>query len=160
MKNILVFMFLVWIFIPVTVSAKENDTFISETAYSACVQFGEEYNICPEILMSIIEKESSGRADAENDGCKGLMQINEKFHADRMGRLGCNNIFDEEQNIHVGADYLSELLEEYEDIYIVLMCYNMGESKANELISLGIYESDYAEWICERSAELEKIHGK
>ena len=159
MRRIVLPFAILFLLTPINVCASE-ETYISETAYNACVKYGEEYNICPEILMSIIEKESSGQFDAENDGCKGLMQINEKFHADRMKRLGCNNIFDEEQNVHVGADYLSELLEEYEDIYIILMCYNMGESRANELVSLGIYESDYAVWICERSAELEKIHGK
>lgn len=159
MRRIVLPFAILFLLTPINVCASE-ETYISETAYNACVKYGEEYNICPEILMSIIEKESSGQFDAENDGCKGLMQINEKFHADRMKRLGCNNIFDEEQNVHVGTDYLSELLEEYEDIYIILMCYNMGESRANELVSLGIYESDYAVWICERSAELEKIHGK
>lgn len=159
MRRIVLPFAILFLLTPINVCASE-ETYISETAYNACVKYGEEYNICPEILMSIIEKESSGQFDAENDGCKGLMQINEKFHADRMKRLGCNNIFDEEQNVHVGTDYLSELLEEYGDIYIILMCYNMGESRANELVSLGIYESDYAVWICERSAELEKIHGK
>lgn len=159
MRKIVLPFAILFLLIPMNVCASE-ETYISETAYNACIKYGEEYNICPEILMSVIEKESSGQADAENDGCKGLMQINEKFHVDRMKKLGCNNIFDEEQNIHVGANYLSELFEEYEDIYIVLMCYNMGESKANELVSRGIYESDYAVWICERSAELEEIHGK
>jgi soluble lytic murein transglycosylase-like protein len=36
------------------------------------------------MVMAIIEHESSGQADAENGGCKGLMQIYEKYHRDRV----------------------------------------------------------------------------
>lgn len=144
-------------YIPVNAA---EDTYISETAYNACLQYGEEYGICPELLMAIIEKESSGQADAENNGCMGLMQINVKFHTDRMERLECTDILDEEQNIHIATDYLSQLIKIYEDIYLVLMAYNMGEFNAEKLYEKGIYESDYAIEICVRAEELERIHGK
>ena len=62
-------------------------------------------------------------------------------------------------NIHVGTDYLVELFEEHGDIYLVLMSYNMGESKAKELYEQGKY-SKYAISITQRSAELEVLHGK
>lgn len=137
-----------------------DDTYISDTAYNACVKYGEKYNICPEFLMAIIEDESGGQADAENDGCVGLMQINAKWHKERMTRLGVTDLYDEEQNIHVAADYLSELFEKYEDVYMVLMCYNMGEYRAQKLFDKGIYESKYAASICERAEELERLHGK
>lgn len=134
------------------------DTYISETAKGACIEYGEEYNISPELLMAMIETESSGKPDAENGGCKGLMQIFTKYHKDRMGRLGVSDIFDERGNILVGTDYLAELCEKYEDMYLCLCIYH-GESDAIEKWENG-ETSEYAETILERSYELEKLHGK
>lgn len=124
------------------------------------MEYGEEYNICPELLMAIIEYESRGQADAENGNCKGLMQINVKYHEERMERLGVTDIFDEHGNVYVGSDYLSELSRKYDDIYMILMCYGMGEERAKSLLKKGIYKSSYAVEVCERSAELERLHGK
>ncbi len=135
--------------------AKDGETFISDTAYDACVEYGEEYGICAELLMAIIERESNGQPDAESKGCKGLMQISAKWHNDRMKRLGVTDIFDERGNIIVGTDYLSELFGRYGDPAIALMVYN-GDSRALE----EGYISDYASWILERSTELERIHVK
>ena len=44
--------------------ATENDTYISQTAKDACAEYGKEYNICPELLQAIIERESSGKNNA------------------------------------------------------------------------------------------------
>lgn len=137
-----------------------GDTYISQTARSACIKYGDVYAICPELLMSVTEQESSGNAGAENGNCKGLMQVDITCHTDRMDRLGCTDLFDEAQNIHVAADYLSELFQKYEDIYMVLMCYNMGETAAGKLFAEGIYVSDYAVEVCGRAEELERLHGK
>ena len=68
-----------------TSTAQPKGSFISEEAQESCVKYGEEYGICPEMLMAMIEKESSGRPDVESGGCKGLMQISDRWHKDRMG---------------------------------------------------------------------------
>lgn len=138
--------------------AKESDTCISETAYKACIEYGKKCGIAPELLMAVIETESEGNSYAKNGGCCGLMQINPKWHKERMQRLGVSDIFDERNNILVGTDYLSELFEEYQDVAYVLDVYN-GNSKAKENYENGIV-SDYSEKILERSAELEILHGK
>lgn len=136
-----------------------EETYIQEQYMDTCVQIGEEYAICPELLMAMIERESRGDASADNgEGCKGLCQISEKWHEDRMERLGVTDIFDPEDNIRLCADYLCELGAEYEDIGLVLMKYH-GESDAVEKAEQGIL-SEYAEWILERSEELERAHGK
>ena len=138
-----------------TSTAQPAGTYISEDAQEACVKYGEEYGICPELLMAMIERESSGRPDAESGGCKGLMQISDRWHKDRMERLEVTDIYDVDGNIHVGADYLTELFEKYEDVGIVLMVYH-GEKNAATKTEL----SDYADWILTRSAELERMNGK
>lgn len=139
-----------------TANAEDNRTYISDTAINACVQYGEQYGICPELLMAIIEAESSGNPKAQNDGCMGLMQISERWHRDRMERLGVKDIFDEKGNILVGVDYLAELRDRYSDLAMVLMTYN-GDSLADEFYETGEI-SEYALQIMERSAELEQIH--
>ena len=146
---------IMWSFVEFTSTAQSAGTYISEDAQEACVKYGEEYGICPELLMAMIELESSGRPDAESGGCKGLMQISDRWHKDRMERLEVTDIYDVDGNIHVGADYLTELFEKYEDVGIVLMVYH-GEKDAATKTEL----SDYADWILTRSVELERMNGK
>lgn len=146
---------IMWSFVEFTSTAQPAGTYISEDAQEVCVKYGEEYGICPELLMAMIERESSGRPDAESGGCKGLMQISDRWHKDRMERLEVTDIYDVDGNIHVGADYLAELFEKYEDVGNVLMVYH-GEKDAATKTEL----SDYADWILTRSAELERMNGK
>ena len=122
-------------------------------------EIGQQYNICPELLQAIAERESSLRIYATNGTCKGLMQIREKWHRDRMERLGVTNIYDGYSNILLAADYLAELAQENGDLYYVLMRYNMKKSTADKLYEAGEY-TDYAVEIAERAAELERLHGK
>ena len=139
------------------VNAKEiEDANMSIQAYDACVVFANEYCICPELVMAIIERESEGDPNATNGSCKGIMQISEKWHADRIDRLGVMDIYDTVGNIRVGVDYLSELFLEYEDAATVLMVYH-GEEDAVAKSSRGEI-SDYAKCILERSQELERLH--
>ena len=140
-----------------TVNAKEiEDANMSRQAYDACVVFANEYCICPELVMAIIERESKGDPNATNGSCKGIMQISEKWHTDRMERLGVTDIYDTAGNIHVGVDYLSDLFLKYEDAATVIMVYH-GEKDAVSNASRGEI-SDYAKCILERSQELEKLH--
>ena len=143
-----------------TVMAKEEiePTHISVEAQVSCYEYGEMYDICPELLMAMIEAESSGNPKAENGDCKGLMQISERWHTGRMEEIGADDIWSETDNIHIGANYLHELFNRYEDVALVLMVYN-GESDAVEKAENG-YISDYARKILDRSAELERWKGK
>ncbi len=136
-----------------------EESYLSEEIQKTCVKYGEEYGICPELLMAIIEQESSGNPDAQNEGCKGLMQINTKFHAVRMEELNVTDIYSIDGNIHVGTDYLAELFEEQGEACFALMSYNMGPTKAKEFWEQGIV-SKYALAVSERSEQLERIHGK
>ena len=140
------------------VIGKDNDTWISKTAQEACIECGEKYGVSAELAMAIIETESWGIPSAENGYCKGLMQINLPFHQDRMRRLGITNIFDERQNILVGVDLLAELFAIYGNTAATLMAYH-GEFNPAQRAERGEI-SYYALKIMERSAELEKIHGK
>ena len=143
---------------PVMAIEEIEPTHISVEAQVSCYEYGEMYDICPELLMAMIEAESSGNPKAENGDCKGLMQISERWHTGRMEEIGADDIWSETDNIHIGANYLHELFNRYEDVALVLMVYN-GESDAVEKAENG-YISDYAWKILDRSAELERWKGK
>jgi soluble lytic murein transglycosylase-like protein len=130
---------------------------LSEEVQGYCEEIGEMYGICPELLMAIIEAESSGNQYAENGSCKGLMQVSVRWHADRMEKLGVTDIYDEYGNILVATDYIAELREDYGEVSCVLDIYN-GNSKAYYNYENGIL-SVYAKSVLERSAELERLRG-
>lgn len=130
-----------------------------EDVKEICEKYGEQYGICPELLMAIAETESSYNADAVNGDCKGIMQISEKWHKDRMQKLGVTDIWDADGNILVATDYLYELFTEYEDVAAVLMAYN-GDSRLGAYLNGNCEMSVYAEVVLERSYELERLHGK
>lgn len=142
----------------IKLSAGNKECYLSEEVQGYCEEIGEMYGICPELLMSIIEHESSGNQYAENGSCKGLMQVSIKWHADRMEKLGVVDIYDEYSNILVATDYLAELRDDYGDVCYVLDVYN-GNSKAYYNYQNGIV-SVYAGNVLERSYELERLRGK
>ena len=118
----------------------------------------QDKHICPELVEAIIERESGWDPRSVNGDCIGLMQISEKWHKDRMERLGVDDLKDPYDNILTGVDYLSDLFERYEDVGAVLMKWN-GDSRLSEYLETGKL-SEYADKVLERSAELERIHGK
>ena len=126
-----------------------------------CNEIGEKYGICPELIQAIVEKESNYNENAvSSHGAIGLMQVIPRWNQDRMDRLGVTDLTDPYQNILCGTDLISELADKYEDLYLVLMCYNQGEyGGAIEQWENGQY-SDYAVSIVERAAELEETHRK
>lgn len=136
------------------VEAAERQEELEEYIEAVC----EPRHICPELIEATIERESRWNPNAVNGDCMGLMQISERWHRERMERLGVTDLFDPYDNILVGVDYMAELFERYEDPGMVLMVYN-GDSRAKDLQATGKL-SEYAEWILNRSAELEREHGK
>ena len=131
-----------------------EDTWLSEEIQNACEIYGNQYHVCPELLMAIIETESNGDPEASNGGCEGLMQVSVKWHAKRMSQLGIQNIHDINENILLGTDYLYELFEKYEDVSVVLAIYHGEKDIFSEEIS------SYVSKILTRSEELERIHEK
>lgn len=164
-KEDLIYLVILIIFIAIICSTIAVPAFGAERDYiypDDCYQMCEEIagdRISPEFLQSVIEHESNYNALAVNGTCTGLMQINPKWHQNRMNRLGVTDLYDPYQNIMVGADYLCELFDKNDDAYWVLMMYNMSSDKANELSDRMEY-TDYAVGICERAEELEEEHGK
>lgn len=144
---------------PIQINA--DDTYISDEIQMLCALIGNETGYCPELLMSLIEAESSGIQHAENGSCKGLMQINTDWPeiAEYMAQHGYTDIYDYETNIRLGCFVLDQKREIYGDnIYAVLMAYN-GSSDVSERVENEDY-TDYAVKVVNRTWELERLHGK
>lgn len=144
---------------PESMRVDAEDTWIAKEYQKYCETIGQQYNICPELLMAMIEQESSGEAKVINEaGDTGLLQVNAKWHRDSMEKLGVTDLTDAYSNILVATDYLAQLFEEeVDDLYLVLMKYNMKHDRAEELYNNGIY-SEYATKISQRTWELEVLH--
>lgn len=97
----------------------------------------EDYNVDPELVVGLIDKESDFDPACEYHGAQGLMQVMPKWHGGRMKELGCYNLFDPYQNITVGVDYLAELLGRGKGVEWALMAYNGGPSYANKKVAAG-----------------------
>ena len=137
-----------------------DETGVPEEIYQNAEIIGHEFNICPELLMAMAERESCFKANAENGPCKGLMQVNSNTHKQRFEDAGWSSLewSDSYKNMYVAASYLSDLFDKYEDVGIVLGVYH-GESKAVEK-GMSRNLSSYTTKILERSEELERLNNK
>lgn len=118
----------------------------------------EWYHIDPPIVFAVIWKESNFSASAVGDSgdSLGLMQIQEKWHRERMERLGCDDLTDPFQNVTVGIDILANHLYRYEgEPERALMAYNAGVTGANTYwFSKGVYSTEYSRAVMAKAEEL------
>ena len=103
------------------------------------------YGIDPALVLAVIEKESGYNGAAIGDGGDsiGIMQIQPKWHAERMDRLGASDLFNPYENVSVGIDILAEYLAAGQGEEWALMAYNGGTYYANRMTAEGKV-SDYA----------------
>lgn len=142
---------------------ERSDTYdvpLDEELQLFVIEEAEAHGIAPEIIFAMIERESNYKAGAigDNGNSFGLMQIQARYHYERMQELGCTDLLNAEQNIKVGIDILAELVEKYEgDIEMALTAYNMGCSGAyKNCFQYGVYSSKYSTAVLEAS---ERIKG-
>ena len=75
--------------------------------HSAC----EEAGITYELALAVIRKETGFQnVMGDNGNSYGYMQIQPRWHEDRMERLGVTDLTDPYSNFRVGCDFLAELL--------------------------------------------------
>lgn len=131
----------------------------SDTVIEITNTIGPAYNVDPHLIQAMVFYESSNNPHMVGlDNDTGYMQIINRWHYDRMERLGCTDLYDGWQNILVGTDFISELLQKYGDVSLSLMKYN-GDSRAEYLYSIG-ERSDYADRIIrlyEKLTELDNL---
>lgn len=122
-----------------------------------CKNAGVDYYM----VLALIERESGYKWDAtgDNGNSKGLMQIQERWHTERMEALGVYDLYNPFQNMRVGVNYIKEIQDRYlasSGAHCVLMVYNMGASGANNLWAEGIYSTAYTKQILQRAQEIKQ----
>lgn len=115
----------------------------------------ERLNMDTAVIIAMIAQESDFREGCEGDrgDSVGLMQIQAKYHQERMDRLGVTDLKNPLQNVAVGMDYLAELLAEGNGLEWALMAYNGGSQYADDLTEKGMV-SDYATEVLANSEKL------
>lgn len=112
--------------------------------WQCCEYFGVDY----ELFLSLMHAESTYNIDSlstSNDNYVGLVQMGEKnvpYIEKALGReLDIYNPYD---NILAGVYWLSRYTHKYPDnIYMQLMCYNMGEARAKKYDNKPYYDKIY-----------------
>lgn len=118
-----------------------------------------DYEIPVEVVLAMIEVESTYKADAvSSEGAEGLMQVIPEYHEDRMNRLNCTDLFDPYQNVTVGMDFLSELIDEYDgNFHKALTAYHHGQKGANDkFFGQGTYQTEYSLKVLETAEKIKE----
>lgn len=133
------------------------DVPLSEDLQDHIFMVCESYGIDPAIVIAMIQRESNFVIDivGDNGNSFGLMQIQPRWHRDRMEKLGCTDLLNPYQNVNVGVDYLAELFEKGKSVEWVLMAYNGGPSYANKKAANGEVNT-YARDVIEKSERLKR----
>lgn len=130
------------------------DPDLQEWIFDIC----EGRKLSPFIVFAMIEKESDYdqecRTVTSREDSVGLMQIQARWHQDRMDRLGVTDLNDPKGNVLVGIDYLSELFHKNPETRWVLDAYNGGIGHANRMRELD-FVTDYSKAVMERAKEME-----
>lgn len=110
----------------------------------------EEFNIPYALALGLIEKETEFRNLIGDDGASaGYMQIQKKWHWNRMERLGVADLMEPSGNFRVGCNFLTELYAKYNDWSLVLTVYNRGHDPG--------YITDYAKDVMENYAHWQEV---
>lgn len=99
------------------------DPELQSLLWSACKETG-----CPyELALSVIWCETRFQnINGDNGNSVGYMQIQPKWHQERMERLGVTDLSEPLSNFRVGCDFLAELISKYGSEEKALTCYNTG----------------------------------
>ena len=102
--------------------------------WQACEETGVVY----ELALAVIWQETNFRNIAGDDGkSSGYMQIQQRWHGDRMKQYGVTDLMDPYGNFLIGCDYLAELAGRDRGIEWMLHAYNGGMSYANKMAKAG-----------------------
>ena len=120
----------------------------------------EKLGLDASMVIAIISVESTYNPAlvGDNGNSLGLMQIQPRWHSDRMDSLGCSNLLDPYQNVIVGVDFISELYTyggKQRTTDWVLMAYNGGPSYANKKTAQGVV-THYVDRVYDRQSNLKE----
>lgn len=96
--------------------------------YGACLEFNVDY----QLVLAMMDQETDFRNIMGDGGDSyGYLQVQRKWHEDRMAELGVTDLMDPESNFRVACSFLRECLDRYGDLEDALSYYNSGEPGGN-----------------------------
>ena len=100
-------------------------------------KYARDYQLDPSLIHSIIETESDFNPKAVSPkGAQGLMQLMPAT----AKRFGVRNVYDPEENLEGGIQYLNFLLDTFNgDVNLTLAAYNAGENIVQKLKAIPPY---------------------
>ena len=130
------------------------DAELQKFLYQACTETGVQY----ELALAVVRQETSFRnINGDGGDSIGYMQVQPRWHSDRMARLGVTDLADPYSNFLVGCDYLAEMIDKDKGVEWALMAYNGGPSYANDMAEDGRvseYASDVLTYMNELMEEI------
>lgn len=131
--------------------------YMQQFTYIICQQNDVDYVL----VLAIMEVESGYKWDTySKEGSQGYMQVNVKWHEDRMERLNVDNVENPYFNIMVAVDYLAELQGRFDTEAEVLTAYNYGVSGAYKHVwNKGLTETEYSKAVQQAKQRIEKQLG-
>ena len=155
-----------------TLTEEQQEVFTDEFTYKLLVNC-KESDVDPWLSISVMIHESAinPNAVAYDDKHFGLMQLSEKYHYKKIKALGGDDIFDAEDNMVVGVNYLGELKETVKNYgclktselsypleRLVVMSYNKGLGDALPLFEEGM-TTPYADVVIDTYQKLTTKYG-
>jgi hypothetical protein len=107
----------------------------------------DKNNIPIDLVLAVIEQESSFRPDVISHNDYGLMQINKINHGWLYEKYGITDFLDPYKNVFCGITMLSGYYAKYQDVNKALMAYNIGEYGAKIMWEQGIVTTSYTEQV-------------
>ena len=96
--------------------------------YGACLEMGVDYKLA----LAVIEQETGyGNLVGDDGESAGYMQVQEKWHRERMALLGVDDLMDPEGNFRVGCHFLRECIDKY-GLEKGLGYYNSGKAAVTD----------------------------
>ena len=121
---------------------------LSSSLQKTVREASQSFGVSEQLILAVMEVESSYNPDAYNDGCYGLMQINEinmSWLESELSTYGVTSIRQNPaDNIKAGAFLLALYIRKYGDLNKALMAYNCGEYGAQDLWNAGYESSQYS----------------
>lgn len=129
MKLILVLVLFLFLFLAILQSTVAK---AEQYPFSGCFDLASRrHNIDLDLLLAVAAVESSWNPDARSPAnAHGLMQIRWPVTARHLGTKRVAELYNPCLNINLGAQYLRELLDKYDqDTQLVLAAYNYGPTR-------------------------------
>lgn len=98
-----------------TTAPDRYDIPLADDLQDYLIATARNYGLDPALVIAVIWRESCYQVDAVGDAGQaiGLMQIQPRWHQERMDRLGVTDLGDPRSNILVGCDILAEVIGQY-----------------------------------------------